>query len=256
MRPALLCLSALIVLAKSLFGQTETRDEISRLYASAVAAAETSDFNAAIAQTDSLLQLDPTVLDAWWNLGIWRSALNQPQEALAAWKAYRAIDSTDWKVEAKLVQTYQALGDRPRRDSALAGLLEHRRLTKNPELKSAEAFCREQATIDGHRVMVFQNFAPKGDRMIHVTFHLIDSDGRDTSRYSLGSYDVTTAVAREAKDIGPKDRLYHLDYYFGRNHSTIAFYREPPPYDALRDAVWAAMRGELRPMSTTTVAPP
>ena len=254
MRTTLSTLAALSVFAQSVASQ-EPSAEVRRLYQSAVAAADSSDLRRAIAITDSLLQQDSTVIDALWNLGIWHGTLDEPQEALAAWLAYRARDSTDWHVEAKLIQTYQALGDLPRRDSALAGLLTHRAHSGDPEFQKAASFCREQGSIEGRRVMAFQTFEPQGDRMVFVTFYLIDSEGRDTARISLGSYDFTTSIAREAGEIGPGDRMYHLDYYAGRFHATYGFFRVQPSYDELRTLVASILRGDLAPVSSSRLPP-
>ncbi len=256
MRTASLVVLALCGFARLLPAQVDSLATLRRLYDGSLAAADRSNLPLAAAMADSLLAMDPTNLDAWWNLGLWRAAMNQPTQALAAWRGYLARDSTDWRAEAKLIQAYQSLGNLSARDSALAGLMEHRRRTSNPELREAAAFCREQTMVDGHTVMVFQTFTPEGDRRIFVTFYLLGADGRDTARYSLGSYDRTTATAREAGQIGQDERLYHLDYYRARTHATLQFFRKQPSYDRLREVVWAAIRGEVQPMSRLTAPPP
>lgn len=241
-----------LALALPLRAQDQPAEVIRALYHRGIASAERGDLATAAAQMDSIVRLDATVLDAWWNLGLWRAALDQPGEALAAWRAYRAQDSTDWRVEPELIQAFQALADLPRRDSAVAGLLQHRRVTRNRDLAKAIEFCREQATVAGHRVMVFQQFEPSGDRMVFYSFYLIGPEGRDTARYSLGSYETTTRVARETGSIGPGDRIYHLDYYAGRSHGTVAFLAALPGYDAVRRLVWA----KLEEHPATPGAPP
>lgn len=223
-------------------GQQADTVRLKRLYMTAVEAAGRQDISLAITLMDSVIQTDSTLLDAWWNLGLWHASLGQSESALRDWKSYHALDSTDWRVESKLVQAYQALNDIPRRDSALAGLLHHRSVTRNPDLLRAEVFCREQALVNGQRVMVMQTFAPKGDRMVFYTFYLLSPEGREVGRYSLGSYDLTTNVAREAGEIGKKDRLYHIDYYAPQAHSAVAFYRTMPTYDEARAVIWESLR--------------
>jgi len=255
MRPIVLVLASSVVLAHRAASQQDSSPEVTRLFRGSVAAAEHSDLRTAIAMADSLLRQDSTVLDALWNLGIWHATLSEPRQALAAWLSYHAQDSTDWRVETKIIQSYQALGDTARRDSALAGLFKHRRVTRNPEFKQAEEFCREQGTIDGRRIMVFQTFEPQGDRMVFVTFQLLDAVGRDTARISLGSYDRTTQIERELGRIGANERIYHLDYYTDRSHATYAFFRTLPSYDEIRSMVAAILRGELHPSSSSTYTP-
>jgi hypothetical protein len=253
MRSITVAVAAVVLLAQRATCQQQSSPEFERLMQASVAAAERSDLPSAIAMADSLLRQDSTVLNALWNLGVWHAMLNEPAQALTAWRAYHAQDSTDWHVEAKLIQTYQALADTARRDSSLAGLLRHRSLSHNPELLEAESFCREQTVIEGRRVMAFQTFAPQGDRMIFLTFYLLGQDGRDTARFSLGSYDPTTEVARATGVIGPDERLYHLDYYGNRTHATYDFFRKQPSYDEVRAMLVQILRGELKPVSGTTL---
>jgi hypothetical protein len=255
MRIMAIGLAGSLAVTQALAGQQPSSLELERLHHASVAAAEHSDLRGAIAMADSLLRQDSTVLNTLWNVGIWHAMLNEPEQALLAWKSYHAQDSTDWHVETKLIQSYQALGDSMRRDSALAGLLDHRHRSQNPELLQAESFCREQAVIEGRPVMAFQNFEPHGDRMIFLTFYLLGPDGRDTARLSLGSYDLTTQAAREAGDIGPNERIYHLDYYAGRTHATYAFFRALPSYDQVRASVGQILRGELTAVSSSTFTP-
>ncbi len=253
MRILVFALVWLLVSAADAASQQDSA-EVTRLFDGSLLAADRSDLPLAIAMTDSLLQLDSTVLSAYWNVGVWHSLRGEHSEALNAWKAFRSRDSTDWQVEAKLVQVYQALGDTVRRDSALAGLFAHRLVTKNPQFLEATTFCREQGSLEGRQVMVFQNFAPEGDRKVFVTFYLLGADGRDTARISLGSYDLTTLTARQVGDIGPNDRIYHLDYYGDRSHATYGFFRAQPTYDELRSMVAAVLRGDRTPLSSSTVS--
>lgn len=254
MRLALVVISGFMLSAADAAGQQDSA-EVRRLFDGSIAAAERSDFPTAIAMTDSLLAIDATIPSALWNLGVWHARQQEFPQALSAWKSLRSLDSTDWQVEAKLIQTYQALGDSQRRDSALAGLLAHRLVTKNPGFLEAKAFCREQATLEGRQVMALQAFEPQGERKVFVVFYLLGADGRDTARFSLGSYDGTTAIARQVGQIREDESIYHLDYYAERFHITYAFLRAQPSYDELRSMVVRALRGELEPLSSSTAPP-
>ncbi len=255
MKAIVISLVAFLALPQPAASQPGPSPDVARLFRSSVAAADRHDLRTAIAMSDSLLRQDSTVLNALWNLGIWHATLNEPRQALTAWQSYHAQDSTDWRVEAKIIQSFQALGDTARRDSALAGLLRHRSVTQNPELREAEVFCRDQSTIEGRRVMVFQTFEPRGNRMAFVTFHLLDAEGRDTARVVLGSDSLTTQFERELGRIGPAERVYTLDYFAPRLHATYAFFHAQPSYDQLKSLVAAILRGEIHPLSASTQAP-
>jgi hypothetical protein len=56
----------------------------------------------------------------YWNLGIGHSELGEHREALAAWGHYLGEKPDDWRARAKLIQSYQALGDTAARDERSA----------------------------------------------------------------------------------------------------------------------------------------
>ena len=113
-------------------------------------------------------------------------------------------------------------------------------------------FCRDQFTLDGRQVLVYEAFTMRGPRSVRYLFVVVKNDKREPYYYSLGSYDDTTKFAREAKEIGPDQRLYHLDYYAPDRHSTYAFYVDEPKYEVVKQAVQAAISGTLKPLSSSS----
>ena len=198
---------------------------VERLYSTAVAAGTSGDLRTAISAMDSVVQLDSLIPDAYWNLGLWQSAAARPTEALSAWQRYRQLQPGDWHVRAKLIQAHQALGDTVGRNLERDALLALRATKKDKALARVREYCREQFRVGSTAVMAFETFEPKGDRRVFLTFYVMDSTGKSLGHFSLGSYDVTTAVARSTGSIGPKDRMYHLDWYEGNAHATFGFYR-------------------------------
>ena len=111
---------ALLVLAAP---AVEAQDStVARLYRAGVEAAETGNLASGIAAMDSVVAIEPGIPNAHWNLGLWHSALEQPDAALRSWLAYRRLNPDDWHVRAKLVQAYQALGDTVARNDERAAL--------------------------------------------------------------------------------------------------------------------------------------
>jgi tetratricopeptide (TPR) repeat protein len=195
---------------------------------------------------------NPSVL---WNLGLWSAELGRHREALAAWEAYRRVEPHDWHIRAKLIQTHQALGETELRDRERAELLKLRRESGNDEIRQLELYCREQFKVNGRRIMTFEHFEPSGPRRIFLRFSILDADGKEEYFYSLGSYDLTTQIGRQSGQITGDERLYHLDEYHDGYHATLLIFLRMPDYDKVRERVVAALRGELKPITSTGVRP-
>jgi len=193
---------------------------------------------------------DPAIL---WNLGVSSSEVGNHAQALTYWNSYLAQRPTDWRAHAKLVQVYQALGEIQSRDAARSKLIAMRQSAEpSSELGQANMFCREQTTVTGRRVMVFETFEPTGDRKIFYTFYVLNSAGEESSRISLGSYELTNKIAWETGQLPRTKRLYHLDRYEGRNHATLGFFESLPSYDSIRSASLQAIEGKIQPLSSST----
>ena len=100
--------------------------------------------------------------------------------------------------------------------------------------------------------MAFEFLSPSGDRRVFYRFSVLDAAGEEDFWYSLGSYDVTTAIARHTGEIGETDRLYHLDRYDEGSHHTLGFFKKAPGYDDIKQNVVAALKGSIKPFSSTT----
>ena len=218
-----------------------------RLYGEAVSAGKAGRIPEAIRLMESVAARAPEATNAHWNLGLWYAGTDRPADALRAWEAYRRLVPGDWHARAKVIQAHQALGDTVRRDRERAALLELRRAGTDTALARQKAYVREQFRAGGQRVMVFEVFEPAGEMRVFYAFYVLAPDGEEIRRYSLGSYDRTTQVAREMGEIGRDERLYHLDWYQEDAHATVQFFKSMPTYDEVRARVVAAMAGQPRP---------
>lgn len=162
----------------------------------------------------------------------------------------------DWQSRAKLIQTYQALGDLKARDVQRVALFDLRRRgggedKEQPEmsLSRQQVYCRERLEVAGQKVMVFEHFELKGPRALRYAFIVLDESGeREARRISLGSYDFTNNVWAESnKEKAAQGRLFHLDGYFPGGHATYGFYHPEPTYDEVRAAVIKILEGEKKP---------
>jgi tetratricopeptide (TPR) repeat protein len=226
-----------------------------RLYREAVAAAEGGRIEQAAEMMEAVAVRAPDHPNVQWNLGLWYAQLQKPAKALVAWQAFRRLEPDNWHGRAKLIQAYQALGDTVQRDRERAALLELRRSGTDAELARQTSYCREQFRVGTQDVMAFEVFEPGGERRVYHYFLLPGPDGQPRGRYSLGSYDRTTQVARELGQIGKDARLYHLDWYTERAHATFGFYQTLPAYEQVRADVIAAITGAKQPLSGTTMRP-
>jgi tetratricopeptide (TPR) repeat protein len=189
-----------------------------------------------------------------WNLGTAYAELERNEEALVCWQQMRKLEPGNWQSTAKVVQALQALGRLEERDRVIARLLAERKENQDPQLARQRWFCREQFNVGDQKVLAVEYFEPTAPRAVFVAFVAPGPDGKELFRYSLGSYDTTTQMARDLKDIGPTDRLYHLDYYENHEqvHRTYGFFRARPEYATLRDQVVKAMKAEIKPVSGST----
>lgn len=226
----------------------EAEAMLNRLFQEAMADAEAGRLaeGADKLETVAAATRHPGVL---WNLGTMRAQLEEHERALAVWDAYRRLVPEDWRARSKVIQACQALGDTARRDRERAELLALHAAGADPELAAERNFCREQFQAGGRPVVAYEHFDPSGPHRVFYAFLVGHPDGTLEGRYSLGSYDFTTEPARERGDIGPDERIYHLDWYAGSLHSTLGFYNVLPDYDQVRAHVVAALAGTLRPVS-------
>ena len=69
------------------------------------------------------------------------------------------------------------------------------------------------------------------------------SVAKESYTISLGSYEVTTQVAREKGEIGPGERIWHLDEVREKSHRALAFFKKEPTYDEIAAQVAAILDG-------------
>jgi len=205
-----------------------------------------------LTRVQSDLPVDSSVL---WNLGLAFAATGEHAKAIETWQSYRKIAPDDWAARAKLVQSYQALGDTKARDEEIKSLYEYRKNSPDPKVNTAPRFCREQAVMGKRSVFVFEYFSPSGDRQQFLHFCVLNKKGEIDYYISLGSYDATTEIAQELGEIPKDGRMYHLDEYTDNRHATYAFFKTKPDYDEVRSVVLSVLEGQLKPTSSTSRSP-
>ena len=173
------------------------------------------------------------------------------EEALKGFLNVKKHYPDDWRTRAKIIQEYSALGKMDERDAEITALYEFR--SEQPEGVQSEMpfFCREQFTTANRKLMVFEYFAPQGDKAVKYSFVVLDVKGMQQDfKISLGSYDTTTQVARETGSISKDERLFHLDGYFASGeHRTYGFFKGEPKYDDVRKMVIDILDEKMKAIS-------
>ncbi|MBI4616659.1 MAG: hypothetical protein HY720_23815 [Planctomycetes bacterium] len=205
------------------------------------------------------LERTPEATGLLFNGGLAALLAGEPAAAAELFKRLKAIEPASWEVRTKLVQAFQAAGDRAARDAERAELFEFRRSSEEEAIRDAAFYCRDQFLVGTRRVYVLEYFELEGERALRYRFS-VSREGEETEPefyISLGSYESTTAVSRELGEIGPDERMFHLDGYFegGTSHRTYGFFKKEPDYDAVREQVLGVLSGEIRAISGTDLAP-
>jgi hypothetical protein len=118
------------------------------------------------------------------------------------------------------------------------------------DLAKADRFCREQFVSRDGKSLRLKSLNRRGERRIFYRFSIVDFKTGDESAFiSLGSYDVTTQIARELGVITDSQRLYHIDRYVGGGHETFAFSKTKPSYETVRETVRKIMSGTAEVIS-------
>ena len=205
------------------------------------------------------LAIDPKHAGLLYNGGLAALQCRDFTAALDLLGRLKTLDSEDWQVRVKLVQSYQALGKTAERDKERAELFDLRRRGNNRELAAQDEYCRERFEAGGEQVMAFEHFELKGERAVKYVFNVMNAAGdRPTYRISLGSYDRTNNYwhARTQPAPPPDVRLFHLDGYREDRHFTYTMFPGEPSYDEFRDLVVKILKKELHPVSVTIASPP
>lgn len=213
---------------------------------------EQRKYKEALVEYEKCLELSPEDSSSLYNGGLSAYFTKEYNKALKLWSKLKELDPDDWQVRAKLIQTYQAIGDKEKLEAERKQLFELRKT--NEELQKQKHYCREQLEVNGKDIMVFEDFELKGDRAIRYYFAIIGND-KDKEEYhiSLGSYDFTNEAWKRTNKPKEGERLFHLDKYFQENHETYGFFTPEPSYDEVREVVIRILEGKVKPVSGTYV---
>ena len=199
------------------------------------------------------VKTDPDNISTNYNLGQLYQNTNQHLLAIKYFSKVVELDPLEWRALAKVIQGNHALGNFSERDVAINKIYSLWRSGAANKLLEQAFYIREQSVIDVGKLFVLEYFELKGERARKFVFKLQDPvTGDHKFDVSLGSYESTTQFSRHAGDIGPNERVYHLDGYAPNgNHYTFGFYNSEPDYDVVRNLALKALSGKLNAISST-----
>ncbi|HYG76824.1 MAG TPA: tetratricopeptide repeat protein [Planctomycetota bacterium] len=203
----------------------------------------------ALAKYKEALALQPQDTRVLYNAGLAAYLKGDFATASKMWVTLKVLRPDDHQVRAKLVQTWQAAGQKAARDRERASLIQLHQSTEDAEFKKKPSYCLEQFEVNGTSVRAYEFFELGGEFAVRYLFQILDADGAtEKSRITLGSYDMINAIAREQGALKAGERRFHLDGYFdgGKTHKTYAFFKDEPGYDDVRAIIIDIISGKRK----------
>ncbi len=219
---------------------------------------EKKRYSEALSQYRAALGVDPDEPTLLYDAGLAAYLSKDYSSAAPFWVRFVQIVPDDWRVRAKLVQTYQALSDLKARDDARQALFKLRAGRKLPELNAQQTYCREQFEVDGQPVFAYEFFELTGSIATRYKFVVVDEKS-DSEKYriDLESDAFDNDLAKEAGELKSGERIFTLDGYYStrgrlQTQKLFAFYKNEPTYEATRADVVGVIQGRLKSGVGTT----
>lgn len=145
-------------------------------------------------------------------------------------------------------------GDTAKRDESRKRLYALREDGLIPALVEATGYARDRYSVDGTAVIVEERFQRTPPWYQEYIFHVARrSEGSGSYILSYGSIEDTTLISRELGQVGPEDRMYHIDVYrFDeeggmQRHETVVMSPTAIPYERIKAIVNERIRAMESP---------
>ena len=223
-------------------------DENPRLYHSLGSLyARQGQLDDAIEAFKTQAQRYPDQFDSHFNLAQIHQLRGENEEALKHFIEADRINSNDAGTIAKLVQCFQAKGDRIARDEARRRLMFMFREGRT----KATRYCRDQFIHNEKYVIVIEHFERTGQQGVKYEFYVYNEKRtRLFYRIQLASSEYTTRLSIAEGRIKPGQSIYHVDLDKGGEHRSYGFYKAEPAYDILREYVQKIIDEKVKPEGT------
>jgi tetratricopeptide (TPR) repeat protein len=169
--------------------------------------------------------------------------------------AQRLLDlaAGSYVVHELMVQLYQAAGDLPKRDTALAELLAVQRNAIDPELRLRPFIVRDRIEVPKRSIIVQEVFETGGADQVKFVFVQL-SEVQKPENYLVVRVDhALTDAWREAGILGPDKQVFSLVSVYRKGQASARtvyeVYAGPPDYDRVRTKALELLAGRAKPYS-------
>ena len=236
-------------------------DELQDIYERGVHSLKLQNYSEAYELFQQVLSASPKSKNALFYGAIAAEELNHPEDAIELYLELLANYSNDWEALERLIIALNFQNQSTLRDEYRARLEALWESNTAPELSKRAIYLLDKFETRDEKVYVFNSFEMKGKTPVLYKFNIfrpkeMPTDDGPVEIISIGSYEDTTQYSREAGNIGPTDRLYHLDgYLLDGSHKTYEFYLNEPAYDLVKSQVLEVLSGHKKPISSYQVTP-
>ncbi len=177
----------------------------------------------------------------------------QIDQALAVGRRLAERAPGAYVVHELMVQLYQAAGDLPKRDAALAELLTVQKNAIDPEVRLRPFIIRDRIEAPKRSILVQEMFATGGTDQLLFVFVLV-SEAQKPENYLVVRVDPgLTETWRNAGILGSDRQVFSLAsiYRKGKASARTVYevYPDPPDYDRVRAKVLEILEGRAKPYS-------
>ncbi len=177
----------------------------------------------------------------------------QIDQALAFAQRLMELVPGAYVVHELMVQLYQAAGDLPKRDAALAELLAVQRNAMDPDVRRRPFVIRDRIDVPKRSILVQEMFETGGTDQIRFVFALM-SEAQKPENYLVVRVDPgLTEAWREAGILGPDKQVFSLASIYRKGQASVRtvyeVYTGPPDYDRVRTKALEVLAGRAKPYS-------
>ncbi len=252
----LLLLDSGLLLAQEFASETEANQVLHNKYTKALQALESDKPGTALELFQEILAITPKEQNTLFYAGVAAERLNNAQDAIGFYTALLDTYPNDWQTMERLIVLYSSDNQTELRDKYRSRLYKLWQSQSDPELSERSIFLLDKFETEQSLVYVFNAFKMEGLTPILYKFDIYQPKERPlkdgpSKVISLGTYEKTNQKSKAVGEIGPNDRLFHLDGYLpDGSHDTYDYYKYEPSYDQTKFVVLDILANRKLPLSS------
>jgi tetratricopeptide (TPR) repeat protein len=214
---------------------------------------EKKQYVEALVEYKKVLAIVPDAPAVLWNGGMSAFFAKDYTTATTLYKKLREQEPDDGRVLGKLIQTYQASGDKKNRDAARTAMMALRKSGKDTsDLAKQQSYCRDQFKIGNRTVYAYEMFEFKphmvqGDiEMFAIRYNFLvgNSDDSMEVRVEVG-WNEPEKVADGTYNPGGS---FYFDAYYPKgpwSRKTMGLFEDEWDYDDVKRHIIAIVEGKV-----------